>query len=151
MTSDQSSEKFWHKSYQEKVPFEVDYSSEYSSLVDIFHKSCSKYENLPAFSNMGRSINYSELKVYADHFTSYLQHFLGVKKGDRVAVMLPNTLQYPVVLFGALQAGATVVNVNPLYTPRELEHQMKDSQAETIIILENFAHIFRKSHSSDSD
>ncbi|MCY4381152.1 MAG: long-chain-fatty-acid--CoA ligase, partial [Proteobacteria bacterium] len=77
----------WFKHYQKNVPHEVDYTSEYSSLVDIFQKSCQKYSELPAFSNMGTSINYSELAVHVDHFCSYLQHFLGVKKGDRLAIM----------------------------------------------------------------
>lgn len=134
----------WYKNYQKDVPKEVDYKSQYSSLVDIFHQSCQKYSSLNSFTNMGSSLNYGELKVHADHFTSYLQHFLGIKKGDRVAIMLPNILQYPVVLFGALQAGATVVNVNPLYTPRELDHQLNDSEAETIIILDNFAHTLER-------
>ena len=134
----------WYKNYQKDVPKEVDYKSQYSSLVDIFHQSCEKYSSLKSFTNMGCSINYGELKIHADHFTSYLQHFLGIKKGDRVAIMLPNILQYPVVLFGALQAGATVVNVNPLYTPRELDHQLNDSEAETIIILDNFAHTLER-------
>lgn len=134
----------WHQHYQTGVPTSVDYEAEYTSLVDIFQKSTQKYTSLPAYSNMGVTLNYGELKVLADHTTSYLQHFLGVKKGDRVAIMLPNILQYPVALFGALGAGATVVNVNPLYTPRELEHQLKDSGAETIIILDNFAHTLEK-------
>lgn len=134
----------WYGCYQKGVPQTVDYTKEYTSLVDIFCQSTQKYSSLPAYSSMNITLNYGELKVYADHFTSYLQHFLGVKKGDRVAIMLPNILQYPVALFGSLQAGATVVNVNPLYTPRELEHQLKDSQAETIIILENFAHTLEK-------
>ncbi|MCY4444469.1 MAG: AMP-binding protein [Proteobacteria bacterium] len=133
----------WIQSYQEGIPALADYS-EYSSLVDIFRKSCEKFSSYPAFTNMGVTINYGELKMYANQFASYLQHVLHVKKGDRVAIMCPNLLQYPVALFGALQAGATIVNVNPLYTPRELEHQLKDSGAETIVILKNFAHTLEK-------
>ena len=130
----------WFKSYPEDMPHTVDYSSEYHSVVDIFHNSCRKFSSYPAFSNMGQTINYGELKVYADQFSAYLQKVLGVKKGDRVAIMSPNLLQYPIALCGTLQIGAVVVNVNPLYTPRELEHQLKDSGAETIVILANFAH-----------
>ena len=130
----------WIPHYQEGIAATVDYQSQYTSLVDIFQKACGKFSSYPAFSNMGVSINYDELRVYADQFCAYLQNELGVKKGDRVAIMSPNLLQYPIALFGALQAGATIVNINPLYTPRELAHQMKDSGAETIVILQNFAH-----------
>ena len=134
----------WYKHYQEGVAAETDYSSQYKSLVDLFNISCKKYSQSPAYTNMGTSFNYEELKVYVDQFSSYLQHFLNVKKSDRIALMMPNLLQYPISLFGSLQVGAIVVNVNPLYTPRELKHQLSDSGAETIVILENFAHTLQE-------
>lgn len=130
----------WLQQYPEDMPATIDYASEYNSVVDIFQRSCSRFTSCSAFSNMGCTINYGELKVYTDQFSAYLQKVLGVKKGHRVAIMLPNLLQYPIALYGSLQIGAVVVNVNPLYTPRELQHQLKDSGAETIVILANFAH-----------
>jgi long-chain acyl-CoA synthetase len=131
-------EKIWLKEYPQGIPAEVDIH-EYSSLRDIFEKSCRTYADLPAYSNMSVSMSYSELDKRSRNFAAYLQHELGLAKGDRVAIMLPNLLQYPVALFGTLRAGLTVVNVNPLYTPRELEHQLRDSGATAIVVLENFA------------
>ena len=131
-------EKIWLKEYPEGIPAEVNIH-EYSSLRDIFEKSCRKFSDLPAYSNMSVSISYRELDARSRDFAAYLQSELGLAKGDRVAIMLPNLLQYPVALFGALRAGLTVVNTNPLYTPRELEHQLHDSGATAIVVLENFA------------
>lgn len=133
------SEKPWIKQYQDGVKPEIDVTA-YKSVADLFEKSVKEYSDLPSFHNMGTSITYEELGVLATQFASYLQNDLGVKKGDRVAIMSPNLLQYPIALFGTLKAGAIVVNVNPLYTARELEHQLNDSGAETIVIVENFAH-----------
>src|SRR5664279_5274421 len=131
-------EKIWLKEYPEGIPAEVDIH-EYSSLRDIFEKSCRKFGDLPAYSNMSVSMSYGELDRLSRNFAAYLQNELGLGKGARVAIMLPNLLQYPVVLFGTLRAGLTVVNVNPLYTPRELEHQLHDSGAEVLVCVENFA------------
>jgi long-chain acyl-CoA synthetase len=131
-------DKIWLKEYPQGVPAEVDVHA-YSSLRDIFEKSCHSFGHLPAFSNMSVAMSYRELDELSRNFAAYLQHELGLAKGDRVAIMLPNLLQYPVALFGALRAGLTVVNVNPLYTPRELEHQLRDSGAAAIVVLENFA------------
>ncbi|MCX7156366.1 MAG: AMP-binding protein [Rhodocyclales bacterium] len=131
-------EKIWLKEYPEGIPAEVDIH-EYSSLRDIFEKSCQKFSHLPAYGNMSVSMSYGELDALSRNFAAYLQNELGLAKGDRVAIMLPNLLQYPVALFGTLRAGLTVVNVNPLYTPRELEHQLHDSGATAIVVLENFA------------
>ncbi|MFV2030442.1 AMP-binding protein [Neisseria sp. S1] len=131
-------EKVWLQSYQAGVKEEVDIR-QFTSIVDAFQKSSTKYANRPAFINMGKSLTYGELAELSGHFASYLQDHLKLTKGDRVAIMMPNLLQYPVALFGALQAGMIVVNVNPLYTPRELEHQLNDSGAQTIVVLENFA------------
>ncbi len=128
----------WLKEYPEGIPAEVDIH-EYSSLRDILEKTCVKFAKLPAYGNMSVSMSYGELDRQSRHFAAYLQHELGLVKGDRVAIMLPNLLQYPVAMFGALRAGLTVVNVNPLYTARELEHQLRDSGAATIVVLENFA------------
>ncbi|PID46164.1 MAG: long-chain-fatty-acid--CoA ligase [Proteobacteria bacterium] len=132
-------EKIWLSSYPQGVDPEIDLSS-YSSLNDLVAKSVGKFGDRPAYENMGKQITYQELDRLATQFASYLTHVAGMKKGDRIAIMLPNLLQYPVALFGALRAGLIVVNTNPLYTDRELEHQLKDSGAKAIIILENFAH-----------
>ncbi|NQZ81024.1 MAG: long-chain-fatty-acid--CoA ligase FadD [Colwellia sp.] len=133
-------DKIWlEKSYPPNVPFEID-PDKYSSLVDMFTKYCGIYAPRSAFINMGAEISYRDLEIQAKAFAAYLQHDLGLVKGDKFAIMVPNTLQYPIALFGALMAGLTVVNVNPLYTARELEHQLKDSGTKAILIIENFAH-----------
>jgi long-chain acyl-CoA synthetase len=131
-------EKVWLKSYAPGVPAEID-PDKFSSIRDIFVKSVTKFARLPAFTNMDRTISYAELDRLSRDFGAWLQNSAGLKPGARVAIMSPNLLQYPVVLFGVLRAGFVVVNCNPLYTPRELEHQLKDSGAEAIVILENFA------------
>ncbi|WP_421854468.1 long-chain-fatty-acid--CoA ligase [Oricola sp.] len=128
----------WLKSYPDSVPAEMA-PMRYASLADMIDKCCKQYADRPAFSCMGKSITFAELDAASAAFGAYLQS-LGLEKGDRVALMMPNILQYPVALYGTLRAGYTVVNVNPLYTPRELEHQLKDSGAKAIVILENFAH-----------
>lgn len=132
-------EKIWLKEYPEGVPAEIDIG-EYRSVKDLVEHACQKFRDLPAFHNMGTTLSYADIDQQSRYFAAWLQQSAGVKKGDRVAIMMPNLLQYPVALFGILRAGATVVNVNPLYTPRELEHQLKDSGARIIVILENFAH-----------
>jgi len=130
-------DKIWLKQYPEGVPAEADVEA-YASIKDIFEESVKKYRDLPAFENMGATITYAELDQRSRYFAAYLQKVLGLQKGDQVAIMMPNCLQYPVALFGILRAGLTVVNVNPLYTARELEHQLKDSGAKAIVIVENF-------------
>ena len=135
-------EKIWLKEYPPGMPAEIDLS-EFASLKDILEKSCRQFAELPAYSNMGVTLRYRDIDRLSRDFGAYLQG-LGLSKGDRVAIMLPNTLQYPVALFGALRAGLTVANVNPLYTPRELEHQLVDSGAAAIVIIENFAHTLQK-------
>jgi long-chain acyl-CoA synthetase len=131
--------KIWLQSYQEGVPSEIDLN-EFESLGDMFEKSVAKYRDKLAYVNMGVELTYGEVDRLSRDFAAYLQSVLKLPPGARVAIMMPNVLQYPVCMFGALRAGYTVVNVNPLYTPRELEHQLKDSGAEAIVILENFAH-----------
>ena len=137
-------EKIWlEKSYPPGVPFEIN-PDKYPSLVAMFNKYVVQYSDRTAFINMGGKITYAELAEQATAFAAYLQQDLGLKKGDKFAIMVPNTLQYPIDLFGALLAGLTVVNVNPLYTARELEHQLKDSGAKAMLIIENFAQTLEK-------
>ena len=130
-------EKIWLKSYPPGVPAEIRYD-EYQSIGELFDASVKKFAERPAYHNMGKTISFAELDRLAQNFGAWLQA-KGLAKGARVAIMMPNVLQYPVALFGTLRAGCVVVNVNPLYTARELEHQLKDSGAEAIVILENFA------------
>lgn len=132
-------EKIWLNHYPQGIPAEVDIH-EFASLKDVLKRSCERFADLPAYSNMGASLTYAELDQYSRDFAAYLQNALGLHKGDRVAIMMPNLLQYPVALFGVLRAGLVVVNVNPQYTPTELEHQLRDSGAAAIVVLENFAH-----------
>jgi long-chain acyl-CoA synthetase len=130
-------EKVWLKSYPPGWPQEIDWN-QYPSVGALFEDSCRKFAGRPAFHCMGKTISFAELDRMSRDFAAWLQA-KGFAKGTRIALMMPNVLQYPVALFGTLRAGYTVVNVNPLYTPRELEHQLKDSGAEAIVILENFA------------
>ncbi len=139
-------DKRWLEHYEEEVPQEIN-ADQYSSLVALFDESCTKYSDLPAYSNMGSEISYAELEKLSRQFAVYLQQ-LGLEKGARVAIMMPNILQYPVALFAILRAGYIVVNTNPLYTSDELTHQINDSGAEVIIVLSNFADVVEKSLSS---
>jgi long-chain acyl-CoA synthetase len=132
-------DRVWSKNYPEGVPADIN-ADHYASLLEVFDESIKDYAGRTAYINMGKSITYAELDQLSLKFAAYLQHQLGLKKGDAVAVMMPNLLQYPVCILGILRAGCVVVNVNPLYTPRELQHQLLDSQAKAIIIVENFAH-----------
>ncbi len=131
-------EKIWLNSYEEGVNAEID-PTRYQSVIQVFQESAKKYGHRPAFQNLGKTISYAETAKLVNDFASFLQNTLKLPRGERVAIMMPNLMQYPVALFGALQAGLTVVNTNPLYTPRELEHQLNDSGATTIVVLENFA------------
>lgn len=136
-------DKIWLDSYPKGVPAQIN-ADQYASLVELFQDSVARFGERPAFANMGRILTFSELDALSRDFAGYLQSDLGLGKGDRLAIMLPNLLQYPIALFGALRAGLTVVNVNPLYTPRELRHQLSDSGTTTIVILENFAHVLEE-------
>lgn len=133
-----SADKVWFNSYPKGVPQTID-PGLYSSVVELFEESCAKYKDRAAFSNMGSEISFEELNYLAADFASFLQNVAGLKKGDRIAIQMPNVLQYPVALYGALRAGLVVVNTNPLYTARELKHQLKDSGAKAIVILANSA------------
>ncbi|MGO4742123.1 long-chain-fatty-acid--CoA ligase FadD [Serratia quinivorans] len=136
-------DKVWLKRYPADVPAEID-ADRYSSLVEMFENAVQRYADQPAFINMGEVMTYRKLEERSRAFAAYLQNELGLQKGDRVALMMPNLLQYPIALFGILRAGMVVVNVNPLYTPRELEHQLNDSGASAIVIVSNFAHTLEK-------
>jgi len=134
-------EKFWlEKSYPPGVPFEIDADS-HESLAAMFLKNATLHSHKVAFINMGAQVTYGQLLTQATAFSAYLQQELGLVKGDKFAIMVPNLLQYPIAMYGALLAGLTVVNVNPLYTARELEHLLIDSESKSILILENFAHV----------
>jgi len=131
-------QKIWLNSYPEGVPEEINPDA-YQSLIEIFDESVEKYTDNPAFENMGTVYSYRELNQKVTDFAAYLQQELGLKAGDRLALMMPNLLQYPVAIFGAMKAGLSIVNVNPLYTARELKHQLNDSSADAILIVANFA------------
>ena len=131
--------RIWLESYPPGVPAEVD-TRACPTLRHLLERSCARFRERPAIANMGVELSYGELDRLSRDFGAFLRSELRLQPGDRLAIMLPNVLQYPVALFGALRAGLTVVNVNPLYTASELEHQLADSGARAIVVLENFAH-----------
>lgn len=137
-------EKIWLKRYPEGMPETID-PEHYNSLLEVFENSFRDYKDLPAFTNMGKTLTYDEIDKATKKVAAYIQNELGLKKGDKVAVMMPNLLQTPIAILGILRAGCVVVNVNPLYTARELEHQLKDSDSSAIFILANFAVTLEKS------
>ena len=134
------SEHPWLASYPQGIPADVDVDK-YPSIVSVLEETCRQYADRPAFANFGKQLTYAEVDALSTRFANYLLHELKLKKGDRVALMMPNILQYPVAIFGVLKAGLTVVNTNPMYTARELKHQLVDSGASAIVVLENFAHV----------
>lgn len=136
-------EPVWLEHYPSGVPATVD-TLRFTSLKDLLEQSCARFRTRPAFTNMGVSMSYAELDRRSRDFGAWLQHEAGLARGERVAIMLPNLLQYPVALFGALRAGMVVVNVNPLYTARELHYQLADSGATAVVVLENFAHTLQQ-------
>jgi long-chain acyl-CoA synthetase len=129
----------WLQSYPEGVPAEIDLST-YSSILDIFDQSCEQFSGQTAYVNFDKELTYTELDRLTRDFAAWLQS-KGLVKGDRIALMMPNILQYPVALFGAMRAGLVIVNTNPMYTGRELKHQLTDSGAKAIVVVENFAHV----------
>ncbi len=137
-----TTDRIWLSSYPEGVPSDIDFS-QYSSLVGLMEESFARYAERTAYSYMGKNISYAQTDAESQALAAYLQS-LGLDKGDRVAIMMPNVPQYPVAVAAILRAGYVVVNVNPLYTPRELEHQLKDSGARAIVIIENFASTLEK-------
>ena len=138
MTKENIMDRPWLNSYPDGVDADIDINK-YSSVVEIFEKSVAQFGDQPSFSNFGKTLSYNEFAQATSCVAAYLQNTLGLTKGDRVAIMMPNLLQNPVSIFGVLRAGLTVVNTNPLYTARELRHQLKDSGAKAIIVVENFA------------
>jgi long-chain acyl-CoA synthetase len=136
-------QKIWLDAYPEGVPESIDPDT-VPSLKALIDEACSEYRDLPAFTNMGHTLTFGEMDQQSRSLAGFLQHRAGLSAGDRVALMMPNVLQYPVAVHAVLRAGMTVVNVNPLYTPRELEHQLRDSGARAIIILENFCHVLQQ-------
>ena len=135
--------RYWLQHYPANVPHDIN-PSEYASLRELIDKGCLEHADKPAYSNMGTTLTFRELDARSRAFGAWLQREAGLKKGDRIALMMPNILQYPIALFGALRAGLTVVNTNPLYTARELEHQLKDSGARAIVVFENAAHVLEE-------
>src|SRR5690554_6635241 len=127
-------EQFYQDKYPPGVPREIDLSK-YQSMVDVFNQAVKKYADRPAFSALGVTLTYGELDVQARNFAAWLQNKTNLKPGDRIAVQMPNVTQYPVVVFGAMRAGMIVVNTNPLYTTREMEHQFNDSGAKALVVL----------------
>ncbi len=132
--------RVWLAAYAPGVPADID-TAGHPSLAAVIDRACERFRDLPAFENLGTVLSYDDIDRLSQDFASYLQNVAGLLPGDRVAVMMPNLLQYPIAVFGILRAGLVVVNVNPLYTPRELEHQLKDSGARAIVIVENCAHV----------
>ncbi|GGD60091.1 long-chain fatty acid--CoA ligase [Pseudoxanthomonas indica] len=142
-------ERPWFKSYPQGVPREIDLE-EYRSVVSVLESAISLYRDRVAFSNFGKSLTYGDVDTLSQQFASYLLNELKLKKGDRVAIMMPNCLQYPIAIFGVLRAGLTVVNVNPLYTPRELKHQLQDSGASVLLVVDNFGKTVQEAISGGS-
>ncbi|MCU9949905.1 long-chain-fatty-acid--CoA ligase FadD1 [Pseudomonas solani] len=133
-------ENFWKDKYPAGIPAEIN-ADAYPNIQAVLKESCQRFADKPAFSNLGKTITYGELYELSGAFAAYLQQNTDLQPGDRIAVQLPNVLQYPVVVFGALRAGLTVVNTNPLYTAREMEHQFNDSGAKALVCLANMAHL----------
>ena len=136
-------EKVWFQNYPEGSPTTLD-TSKYDSILDILDKAIREHPDRPAYINMGQVLTFRKLEERSRAFAAYLQNELKLERGERVALMMPNLLQYPIALFGILRAGLVVVNVNPLYTPRELEHQLQDSGATAIVVVSNFASTLEK-------
>ena len=132
-------EKVWLKNYPPGIPKEIELDN-YQSINDVFEQAIERFGDRPCFSNLGTTLTYDDMDRYTDQLASYLQSLPGMTKGDRVAIMMPNVLQNPISIFATLRAGFTVVNTNPLYTPRELKHQLVDAGAKAIIVVENFCH-----------
>ncbi|MEJ2400288.1 MAG: long-chain-fatty-acid--CoA ligase [Xanthomonadales bacterium] len=135
-------DKPWLKNYPEGVPAEIDLNR-YTSILDLYDASIETYADRAAYTNFDKELTFRELDRLSEQFAAYLQG-LGLEKGDRIALMMPNILQYPVAIFGALKAGLVIVNTNPMYTARELRHQLTDSGARAIVVVENFAHVVEK-------
>ena len=136
-------ERFWLNSYPEGVPHDIDFG-EYTSVFDFFKNTCEDFPTKPGYSNFGKTLSYAEIDKLSKQFAAYLQNDLGMKKGQRLGIMLPNLLQYPIALYGAMRAGIVIVNIDPQYTVRELTHQLNDSGADAILFLDNFGDVVQK-------
>jgi long-chain acyl-CoA synthetase len=144
-TSNGLERAFWTARYPKGVPATIEsFVNQYRSTLDVFEETVARFPTKPAFTCMGKTLTFSELNRKAESFAAFLQNELKLKKGDRIAIQMPNVLQYPVALFGALKAGLVIVNTNPLYTEREMKHQFNDAGCTTVIILANFAHNLQK-------
>ena len=133
-------ERIWLKHYPPDVPADIDPAA-FPSLAAMFEQACQRYASHPAYSSFGRTLTYGDLDRLSRQFAAWLQNEARLVKGDRIAIMLPNILQYPIAIFGALRAGLVVVNTNPLYTHRELEHQLNDAGARAIVVYDGSAHV----------
>src|SRR5690554_7659570 len=133
-------ESFWADKYPEGIPAEIN-PDQYPNVLAVLKESCERFADRPAFTNLGKTITWGEMYHLSGEFAAYLQTHAGLQPGDRIAVQLPNVLQYPIVVFGAMRAGYVVVNTNPLYTAREMEHQFNDSGAKALVCLANMAHL----------
>ena len=133
-------ENFWKDKYPAGVSPEID-PDQYPNVLAVLKDSCQRFANKPAFTNLGKTLTYGDLYTLSGHFAAYLQKHSGLQPGDRIAIQMPNVLQYPIAVFGAMRAGYVVVNTNPLYTPREMEHQFNDSGAKALVCLANMAHM----------
>ncbi|MFT6466817.1 AMP-binding protein, partial [Halopseudomonas sp.] len=133
-------ENFWKDKYPADIPFEIN-ADQYPNILAVLKESCQRFADKPAFTNLGKTLTYGEMYKLSGDFAAYLQKHSGLQPGDRVAIQMPNVLQYPIAVFGARRAGYVVVNTNPLYTPREMEHQFNDSGAKLLICLANMAHL----------
>ncbi|MHB8821401.1 MAG: AMP-binding protein, partial [Pseudomonadaceae bacterium] len=133
-------ENFWKDKYPVGVASEIN-PDEYQNIQTVLKLSCERFADKPAFSSLGKTLTYGELYRLSGEFAAYLQHHTDLQPGDRIAVQLPNLLQYPIVVFGAMRAGLIVVNTNPLYTAREMEHQFNDAGAKALVCLANMAHL----------
>lgn len=144
-----SQDRPWFKSYPQGVPHQIDLE-EFRNVVSVLESAITNYRDRVAFSNFGKSLTYGDVDTLSQQFASYLLNELKLKKGDRVAIMMPNCLQYPIAIFGVLRAGLTVVNVNPMYTPRELKHQLNDSGASVLLVVDNFGKTVQEAISGGS-
>lgn len=136
-------DKIWLKHYAPGIPAEIN-PEQFAHVSDMLAQSCKEFANRPCYSNMGTTLSFSEIDQLSERFASFLQHELKLQKGDRLAIQMPNLLQYPIAVFGALRAGLIVVNVNPLYTAREMQYQLKDSGAKAVVILANYVHLLEQ-------
>lgn len=135
--------EFWRDKYPASVPFDID-TRKYQSVLNLFHQACEQYADNPAYSNMGHTISYADLDRKSAAFAAWLQHHTDLKPGDRIAMQMPNILQYPIAVFGAMRAGLVVVNTNPLYTSREMIHQFNDSGAKALVVFANIGNLVQE-------